>query len=67
MRRLSWAAPPMKVTGAVLSTLSGDRAAAVLLLTFPEQFSGKALYDYGWPAFFCAEVTEGFLLHCSRE
>lgn len=48
--RLSRAAPPMKVTGAALSSTPVGHAAAVLLFTFSEQLSGIP-YDYGCPAF----------------
>lgn len=64
---LSWAAPPMKMTGAALSSTPVGHAAAVLMFTFSEQLPGAALYDYVCPAFLCAEVSEGFLLHSSKE
>lgn len=42
---LTWAAPPMKMTGAALCSPPVGHAAAVLLFTFSEQLSGKAPYD----------------------
>lgn len=38
-------APPMKMTGAVLSSLPVNHATAVVLLTFSEHFSVRALHD----------------------
>uniref|UniRef100_A0A8C3GAA6 Uncharacterized protein n=1 Tax=Cyclopterus lumpus TaxID=8103 RepID=A0A8C3GAA6_CYCLU len=48
---LSQAVPPMKVTGAALSSTPVGHAATVLLFTFSEQLSGT-LYDYGCPNHF---------------
>lgn len=41
VRHLSWAAPPVKMTGAALSSPPVGHAAAVLLFTFSEQLSGR--------------------------